>query len=455
MTESELEHTLRDWARADADVSEPAQLRELIMALPEGAEVRTRFGLPSLAGWHRSRPFRAAGIAAAVLLLFAGVLVPGILLGPEEDGATGEAAATVLVAQDGSGDHETITDAVGASADGDTILVRPGTYVESVLIDKDITLRGDGDRGEIVIRSPSELPDRWLPRDEQPYAVRLDDSEATVENVTFTGPASSLIVRGGSPRITNVAVIDVGDANRIKRGDETRFAGLALDAGSRAQVHDSLFRRSDVVVGDGAEVAFEDNELDASMIQLGGTWGAGAPTDSLVRGNTSHDAWIAIWVEEGATARILDNEISGAESAGALILYGGPDTVIRGNSIRDSRTAIMVVNGPVDVIENDLSGNELGLNISGAGASIRDNHIRGNTVGVLISSLRDEMTSLTLDRNTIEGNVRGIAIKAGVSAAMTGNVVCDNGTNLDIVDGADVTLEDDRICTEEPTAAAR
>ena len=41
------------------------------------------------------------------------------------------------------------------ATDGDTIVVRPGVYDEQLVISNDITIRGDGDRADVVI-SPSE-----------------------------------------------------------------------------------------------------------------------------------------------------------------------------------------------------------------------------------------------------------------------------------------------------------
>ena len=41
-------------------------------------------------------------------------------------------STTLTVKQDGSGDWTTIQSAVNASADGDTVLVWPGTYYENV-----------------------------------------------------------------------------------------------------------------------------------------------------------------------------------------------------------------------------------------------------------------------------------------------------------------------------------
>jgi parallel beta-helix repeat protein len=114
----------------------------------------------------------------------------------------------------------------------------------------------------------------------------------------------------------------------------------------------------------------------------------------------------------------------------------------------------MVVESAVDVVDNDLSGNQFGLNVAGTGAQVRDNRFRDNLVGLLISSSSSvRTTSLTLEGNTVEGNVRGISIKGGTSTSLIGNVICGNETNIDVVDGADVTFEDNEICEDAPSPA--
>ena len=49
----------------------------------------------------------------------------------------------IIVAADGTGDVTTIAAGVAQARDGDTVLVRPGTYREQVVIDKAIELRGE------------------------------------------------------------------------------------------------------------------------------------------------------------------------------------------------------------------------------------------------------------------------------------------------------------------------
>ena len=461
MNEHDVERALRDWIEEDTAVPEPSRLRERVLAVPETAEVGARFHWPWLTGWLGARPLSAATAAAVALALLALVLVP---LGPTKE------PGTLVVAQDGSGEYGTISDAVAAAEDGDTILVRPATYVESIRIDKDITLRGDGDREDVVITSPSEPVRRYLPRDQEPYAIRVDGADASVEDLTLTGPTSAMIVLGGSQRITNVTFGDIGYFDDVDSEGESHYAGLILADGSSATVRDSLFQEGSVIVDPGARITLEDNELEGSWVGIGhGRMGVRAmtpvdPADIAAEGSDfegtviSRNVWTdsqdAVFVGFGETALIEDNEIRGSDEVAIMVMSANDGSVIRGNTITDGRTAIMLVDDTgVDVSENVLSGNQVGINISGRGATVSRNEIRDNTVGVIIASV-SYGTSPTLEGNDISGNVRGVSISAGASPILRDNVICGNELNLNLVEGARAIFEDNEICPDGASSEA-
>ncbi len=116
-----------------------AYFKESPMRTPSGVAV----GSPT---------FRLASILAIalglILALGAAVAVGASLL----------PTPAIVVAQDGSGTVRTITEAVAMAADGDTILVKPGTYLGSIAITEDITLRGDGDRKAVVLEFAADGP---------------------------------------------------------------------------------------------------------------------------------------------------------------------------------------------------------------------------------------------------------------------------------------------------------
>jgi hypothetical protein len=53
----------------------------------------------------------------------------------------------------GRGDHFTLTEALHAAGAGDQILVRPGLYMEGVVIDKPVEVIGEGELGQAVIEA--------------------------------------------------------------------------------------------------------------------------------------------------------------------------------------------------------------------------------------------------------------------------------------------------------------
>jgi hypothetical protein len=136
-------------------------------------------------------------------------LITAIAISLLAGSAVGVAAeVTHVVAQDGSGDFTTISDAVVAAQDGDTIMVRPGTYTEAITIDKDITLMGDGeDASEVVMHIPEDGPRAdWL---QMKYAFWLQDADASLSKLTIHGPGSrvsAFVVVGGDPTIHDIVV---------------------------------------------------------------------------------------------------------------------------------------------------------------------------------------------------------------------------------------------------------
>ena len=70
-----------------------------------------------------------------------------------ERSAAGTVDATVVVSADGRGDYASINAALKASAPGARILVRPGVYDESVRLDHQVEIVGDGPREKIIVRA--------------------------------------------------------------------------------------------------------------------------------------------------------------------------------------------------------------------------------------------------------------------------------------------------------------
>ena len=96
---------------------------------------------------------------AIILLMLAATILILITIFPVSS------ADTIIVAQDGSGDYEKIQDAVDAAEDEDTIRVYQGVYRERVIINKKLSLVGNGSRHTIIMmrqRTSVTITANWV-----------------------------------------------------------------------------------------------------------------------------------------------------------------------------------------------------------------------------------------------------------------------------------------------------
>jgi len=171
---------------------------------------------------------RVAAIMVATLLL--AIMVAGA-------GVAGSrllaADGPIVVDKSGNGTVETITAAVAIAADGDTIVVKPGTYDESVTITKDITIRGDDDPALVVIELSAELPPGAI--DDVPglpFAFRFEGAAAVLENLTLRGEAARIDIAGGSPRLSRLHLDGIGRVYGVDPGN-TVPTGVDVEADAR------------------------------------------------------------------------------------------------------------------------------------------------------------------------------------------------------------------------------
>jgi parallel beta-helix repeat protein len=154
-----------------------------------------------------SRAFVLLGMV--IIVSFGPMALPGGL-----DSAEGQ-PSTMVVAQDGSGDYLTISDALASVTDGFTIEVRPGTYNENIVVDKRVDLIGAGNdttfiRGNGTVDVVSIESDKTTfagfhvsgsGDDRAGIATRAD--QVTIRNTTCTNNTIGIFING-----TRVSVQD-------------------------------------------------------------------------------------------------------------------------------------------------------------------------------------------------------------------------------------------------------
>jgi parallel beta-helix repeat protein len=387
------------------------------------------------------RPFLAS---LAVGALLAGLIGSHQLLASQE----------IIVAQDGSGAHTTITDAVAAASDGDTILVRPGTYDESVLVAKDIIIRGDGDVTSVIVERSGELPRHLGARDDPglPYAFRFDDCDATLENLTVRGDMSRISIAGGAPTLRGLSLEHLGDNLRATEGNwhDTPIIGLEIMDGSAAIVEDSTVIETDLFVDSDASPTLAGNELIGGIVFV-----QDDGVSPSIDGNVFRDAhtWF-IWVGGGAKPEISGNTFSGSHHYGIFVRdaarpdgvrFAGTDPLVRGNTISGSPVGVFLEREASARIEgNDLRDNQTGIMVEGSDPRISGNAIHENGLGVSIMRGAPE-----LSENVIEGNKAGLLVGPPAEPTLAGNRICDNDTNVRLMRGAEMpATEGNEVCAD-------
>jgi F-box protein 11 len=260
-----------------------------------------------------------------------------------------------VVSQDHDGKFTTVSAAIKAADPGDRILVRPGQYEESLLVQKPLEIIGDGPRQSVEI---------WC---SEGYVLSFAAVYGRIAGLTLR--------RRTGPKHYGVSI----HHGRL----ELDGCDISSEAGSCLYVYrgaDPVVRRNlinnaleyGVFVYEGGRGTFEDNEIFGCQwanvrVQEGST--------PVFRRNMIRDG-----VESGV--RVVDtgqglfeeNVISGNGHSGVLIeAYGCP--TLRDNRISgNAEYGVKVFEDGAGVVEdNDLTGNR-------HGAWHLDHHVRHNVV---------------------------------------------------------------------------
>ena len=486
------DHVLRDVTQ-ELD-STPQSRRRLLgrwLDRDEGARRRTDDHDHTPADPRRTRlMFSATGIVAAFAVLALTVNIVGT---QDTQPPAAGSGATHVVALDGSGDYGTIAEAVEAAVNGDTVLVQPGTYVESIFVDKDITISGVGDRSVIILKAPPDGPvftggidgpvevrasrpaDASEEQSWEAFGLLLLSSDATISTLTLTGDTTWVVAFGGRPVFEDLVVSGIGEAHTGAMSAElSGEPSMAFFAGSDAIIRGSRFENGGpIAVFGGSDATIEGNELvDGPHIHFGlESRSRGAIIGNRIGGTIDH----AIGLFAPTTMTIEGNIIETAGGDGISVgvfpaLGVGFDPLIRDNLIEASGVGIDVAPGARPTIEantvsggsmginlepdadaaisgNELVGNRTAIRLTGSNATISGNQLVDNVGGILISG-----GAPSLEGNEVSDGSTGIVI-SGTSTAptLTGNTVCGNKKNLVIAAGAEQPdLAGNEICEDAP-----
>ena len=315
----------------------------------------------------------------------------------------------LVVDQTDRGHYTTITDAINAANPGDRVVVLPGTYEESIVIDKPLEIIGMGRREEIVVQASNQhtvsfkttlgrvvnLTLRQIGGSSDWFAVHIAQGRLELKECDISSESSSCVaIQGGAdPRVVNNRIHD-GRASGVYVFADGRgtleeneifgnsLAGVSIRNGADPTVRKNSIHdcgREGIILQENAAGTIEDNRIyrnNFSGVEIREN------STALLRHNHVYDGKAGgVYVHKNANARLEDNHIFGNELAGVAIKTGANPTLHR-NFIHDGKQSGVFVNddGQGMIEDNDIFGNAYsGVEIKNGGKpTIRGNRIYKN-----------------------------------------------------------------------------
>lgn len=358
------------------------------------------------------------------------------------------APVTIVVDALHRGDYPTIGEAIAKSPAGARILVRPGYYPESIVVDKPLEIIGDGAREEIIVEVKdadviafqttmgriSNLTIRQLGGDNW-HAVDITQGRLEMENcdIQSLSLAAVGIRQGADPQLRRNRIhgstLDgvlaySGGRGTLEENEifENTLSGVEITDADSVLRRNRIYRNEEagIVVSETGRGLLEHNEVfenGASGIQVSDT------ANAIVRHNSVHDGRSGgILICDEAQATVEDNEVFRIKLAGIEIRNKGK-VAARNNRIHSGLSAGVFAH-------------------AGGSGTLENNEIYENaTTGVLVTA----ESHLTLRENRINRNSQeGIAVRAKGGVDSSGNDLRDNkGGAIKVAPGANVTQKND------------
>jgi SpoVK/Ycf46/Vps4 family AAA+-type ATPase len=243
----------------------------------------------------------------------------------------GASRAVLTVSATAPDCYRTISDAVVAASHGDVISILPGTYVESVLLDREVTLSAAGAPGEVRLEMRGEP------------ALRMACETATVGGLAIRHhgeQASAIDVPVGLLRLEECTI--------------TAESAAAIYVRSRAEI-----------AARGCEIS---NPAGAGVVAVDGA--GGTVEGCTIRGIGS----AAVVIRTGADPKIIGCTIEDSAGSGVLAAEQGQGTVQDTTITRAGNPAIAIEGGAtIRVLATTVAdATGVGILVGGANPSIVD-----------------------------------------------------------------------------------
>jgi F-box protein 11 len=357
-----------------------------------------------------------------------------------------------------------ISRAIAAAHAGDCVLVEPGTYYEQLVIDKDISVVGSAEEGD-------------LPRVEwfgEGPAVTVRANASVVSLVLrFTGkrkpqnteddksqPKQPIPGQGQNEDLPKRSCIEILSGSVELTNCDIKASGIPVTNGvlingkdARATVRNCDMHHctgSGILVSDSAVAVIQDCHLRANV-------GSGVTVIEkagvTIRETIIHDGSSrGIVIQNGGACTLVNNDIFGNDGFG--IDVSSTATTVRSNCVHDGKGGGILIrqegNASDPDITHTISENEIfanagvALEVVGSKAIIYFNRIHdGQSGGILV---RDKSTVEVRDNVIFENQAFGIRLKVDSAAELFRNRIYNGrGVGIDVKESSEAQITDNDI----------
>lgn len=300
---------------------------------------------------------------------------------------------------------------IADTSDGGTLVLREGVYGGNVVIDRPLTIEGQG----------------WplVTGDHTGTVITITSPDVAISGIQVTGSGAG---PSGQPAGIRVTADNVTLSQVVV---DDSYMGIAVDGAARVRIVDSLVRgRAQHAVGDDGHATGEHGNDHAAGGRGDGIslWNA---HNILIRGTQVSGARDAIYVSFGEGV-LIDSNLITHSRYGVHSMYAR-DLVLIENTVRDNLSALVLMyGGGVNVIRNQLLENRSPS--TGFGLLVKDvteidavqNLMVGNRVGAHVDGPAGGSEPIRLVANTIADNDFGVVLFPSAEASLTANSFVDN-----------------------------
>jgi len=284
---------------------------------------------------------------------------------------------TITVDDDGGADYEKIQDAIDAAEEGDTIRVYEGTYYENVLMDKTLSLIGDGSANTII--NGSESGDVvWITVDwcnvsgfavqnggdgHSDAGIKIESNHNRIFENNCSGNNDGISLENSNFNTINNNTCENNDDNGINTwlSDSNTFENNTCER----NFCDIYLLRSDFNI-----VANNVCKNSRYGIDLGHSWSC------TVSNNTCQGHYYGIKIDDSCYSNILYNTCF-SNSLTGITLGDSHNNTIENNTVKENYHAITLRSSNHNEINNNICVNNILSNINLWGAC--NNTITNNT----------------------------------------------------------------------------